>query len=133
MNQYERSIMFNTYVMKVGYVALVILNIGLPCIDGTHSRLWLMQISACVVWVFGLLGGLGYFNQLVPILQIGIVRIIECLYLLLFKYKVTIWWAVGIYILADVIYLVYLLIDKSNYEYVIEESEDDVDTIKSVW
>ena len=113
MNRYERSIMLNTYVMKVGYVLLIVINLVVPCLKGTHSRLWLLQIVACLVWILGLLGGLGYLNQMVPILQIGIVRIIECLYLLLFKYKETRWWIIGLYILIDVIYVVYLLIDKS--------------------
>ena len=125
MNRYERSIMLNTYVMKVGYVLLVIINLAAPCLKGIHSRLWLMQVVICLVWI------LGYLNQMVPILQVGIVRIIECLYLLLFKYKETRWWVVGLYVLVDVIYVVYLLIDKSNYEYVVED-EKDVDSNESV-
>lgn len=131
MNRYERSIMLNTYVMKVGYVLLVIINLAASCLKGIHSRLWLMQVVICLVWILGLLGGLGYLNQMVPILQVGIVRIIECLYLLLFKYKETRWWVVGLYVLVDVIYVVYLLIDKSNYEYVVED-EKDVDSNESV-
>ena len=131
MNRYERNIMLNTYVMKVGYILLIVVNLAVHCLKGTHSRLWLLQITACLVWILGLLGGLGYLNQMVPILQIGIVRIIECLYLLLFKYKETRWWVVGLYILVDVIYVVYLLIDKSNYEYVVED-EKDVDSNESV-
>lgn len=131
MNRYEQSIMLNTYVMKVGYVLLVIINLAAPCLKGIHSRLWLMQVVICLVWILGLLGGLGYLNQMVPILQVGIVRIIECLYLLLFKYKETRWWVVGLYVLVDVIYVVYLLIDKSNYEYVVED-EKDVDSNESV-
>ena len=127
MNRYERSIMLNTYVMKVGYVLLVIINLAAPCLKGIHSRLWLMQVVICLVWILGL----GYLNQMVPILQVGIVRIIECLYLLLFKYKETRWWVVGLYVLVDVIYVVYLLIDKSNYEYVVED-EKDVDSNESV-
>ena len=54
--------MFNTYVMKVGYVLLIVINLAVPCLKGTHSRLWLLQIAACLVWILGLLGGLGFLN-----------------------------------------------------------------------
>ena len=76
------------------------------------------------MWFFGLLGGLGYFNQYTPILPIGIIRIVEIGYALLFKFKVTSWIAIGVFILIDIIFIAFLLLDKASYAYVTEEDKD---------
>ena len=69
------------------------------------------------------MGGLGYFNQNTPILPLGIIRILQIGLYLLFKHKAVNWIIIGIYLALDAIFLLFLLFDKANYEYV-EENRD---------
>lgn len=124
MNKYERGILLNTFIMKVLYVILLLVNLFLPTIKNTYFHFSILQIVVIIMWLFGLLGGLGYFNQYTPILSIGIIRIIEIGYALLFKFKVTNWIAIGVFILIDIIFTVFLLLDKASYAYVTEEDKD---------
>ena len=124
MNKYERGILLNTFIMKVLYVILLLVNLFLPTIKNTYFHFSILQSVVIIMWLFGLLGGLGYFNQYTPILPIGIIRIIEIGYALLFKFKVTNWIAIGVFILIDIIFTVFLLLDKASYAYVTEEDKD---------
>lgn len=124
MNKYERGILLNTFIMKVLYVILLLVNLFLPTIKNTYFHFSILQIVVIITWFFGLLGGLGYFNQYTPILPIGIIRIVEIGYALLFKFKVTNWIAIGVFILIDIIFIAFLLLDKASYAYVTEEDKD---------
>lgn len=125
MNKYESNIMANTLIMKIFYVIIVIVNMALPYYKDWHWTFSIFQFAIVIIWFFGLLGGLGYFNQTTPILPLGISRIIQVGVYLLFKFKQINWAVIGVFILLDVIYLVFLLFDKANYYYETEELLND--------
>lgn len=124
MNKYEKSILVNTFFMKCLYAIVVLVNLFLPIVKGTYFHFSILQLAIIITWLFGLLGGLGYFNQYTPILPVGVIRIIEIGYSLLFRFKQTNWLFIMICVLIDVIFIVFLLLDKASYTYVIEEDKD---------
>ena len=127
MNRYEKNLMFNVTVMKVLYVVIVFVNIFISQKKGVFFSLNIFQIVLCVTWFFGLLGGLGYFGQKIPIIPLGIIRVLEALYYGLLRGKLN-WWVFAIQVMLDIIYFTFLLFDKSNYAYEKEEAVDGVKT-----
>lgn len=127
MNRYEKNLMFNVTVMKVLYVIIVFVNIFISQKKGVFFSLNIFQIILCVAWFFGLLGGLGYFGQKLPIIPLGIIRVLEALYYGLLRGKLN-WWVFAIQVMLDIIYFTFLLFDKSNYAY---EKEGAVDGVKT--
>ena len=123
MNKYESNIMVNTVIMKVFYVVIVLVNLLLPYHRDWHWSFSIFQLAIVITWFFGLMGGLGYFNQNTPILPLGIIRILQIGLYLLFKHKAVNWIIIGIYLALDATFLLFLLFDKANYEYV-EENRD---------
>lgn len=127
MNKYEKSLMFNTYIMKVGFVLILLTNLFIPVFKDTYFHFSLFQLGAIIIWLFGLLSGLGYFNQDTPILQIFILRIFEMGWYALLHRQKTNWWMFVIFIILDVVYMAFLLIDKSSYTYETEEVDNSAD------
>lgn len=127
MNKYEANIMVNTFVMKVLYCIIVVVNLALPFYKNWEWHFSILQLVAVIIWFFGLLGGLGYFNQATPILQIGILRIFQLGAYFLFKRAIINWVIIIVFLALDVFFLLFLLFDKSNYYYEIVEVEEDAD------
>ena len=125
MNRYERNLMFNIKVMKILYLVIVCLNIFLPIKAGMIFYLSIPQIIICFIWLFGLLNGMGYFSQHLPILPIGITRFIEILYYGVLRGSMN-WWAFAIQVMVDIIYFTFLVFDKSNYTYEREVTQDGI-------
>lgn len=125
MNRYEANIMVNTFVMKVLYCILLIVNMALPFYKNWVWHFSIIQLIIVVIWFFGLLGGLGYFNQSTPILQIGIVRIFQLGAYFLFKRAMINWIVILVYLALDLFFLLFLLFDKANYYYEIVEVDED--------
>lgn len=121
MNRYERNLMLNVTLMKIFYVCLVLVNILLPVQRNTFFSTNLLQIIVVIVWFFGLLGGMGYFDQMTPVLPIGIVRFVELIYYGFLKEGYLNWIAFVIYVGLDIIYMTFLFFDKAGYEYKKEE------------
>lgn len=133
MNKYEKSILFIPQVLKALYVIILCVNLFLPL--GTDGKLGfsLFQVAACVIHFIGLLAGIGYlvvstheyrdgaelFEQRtsLPIILIGILRVGQLLYYLMFragKIKLSMF---AVLIILDVIFVAILLIDKGHYGY----------------
>lgn len=125
MNKYERNLMFNVSVMKIIYVLIVICNLLLPIRRDVFISISPLQIVAVIIWLFGLLGGMGYFDQRTPILPIGILRFIEVLYYAVLRTKYINWVSFCVYLILDIIFVAFLFFDKANYMYVKEDSTDE--------
>lgn len=125
MNKYERNLMFNVHVMKLIYVLVVFCNLLLPIRRDTLFCISPLQIVAVIVWLFGLLGGMGYFDQRTPILPIGILRFVEVLYYGVLRTNYINWIGFAIYVVLDIIFMAFLFFDKANYTYVKEEATDE--------
>ena len=127
MNRYEKNLMFNVTVMKVLYVIIVFVNIFVSQKKGVLISLNLLQIALCFAWFFGLLGGLGYFGQRLPIIPLGIIRLLEVLYYGVLRSRMN-WWVFVIQVMLDIIYFTFLLFDKSNYAYEKEVAVNGIET-----
>lgn len=124
MNRYERNLMVNITIMKILYVLTLFINLLIPIKRSTFFYVSLFQIIIVIIWFFGLLGGMGFFDQRTPILPIGVVRLIEIIYYGVIRTGFINWIALGIYIIFDIIYIAFLFFDKANYEYKSEVFED---------
>ena len=124
MNKYEKSLMFNITVMKIGFAIIALVNLFFPVYKDEVFQFSLFQIGAVGIWFFGMLGGMGYLNQSIPIVQIGLLRIFEVMFYVILRLDRVNWWAFLIFIILDVAYLVFLLLDKANYSYEYEEVDN---------
>lgn len=113
--------MANVYIMKILFAIICCINIFLPFYRDWKFHFSIFQVLILIFWFIGLLGGLGYFNQSTPIVQIGLIRIVQICIYLLFKFKLINWVIIGIFLFFDIAFLMLLLFDKANYEYVTEE------------
>ena len=127
MNKYEKSLMFNVTIMKIGFVIIALTNFFLPVYKDTYFQFSLFQIGVIIIWFYGLMNGIGYGHQNVPIVAIGLLRIAEAGYHALIHFEKTNWWVFLVFIVMDVIYLAFLLIDKSSYTYTTEEVDNSAD------
>jgi hypothetical protein len=117
--------MVNTIIMKVLFAIIAISNLVLPFYKDWSWRFSVFQIIAVLIWVYGLMGGLGYFNQATPILAIGILRMLQAGCYLIFRRSQINWIVFAIFIALDVIFTIFLIFDKANYEYVKEEVSNE--------
>lgn len=125
MNKYERNLMFNITVMKVIYVLIIFCNLLLPIRRDVLFSISPLQIIAIIIWLFGLLGGMGYFDQRTPVLPIGILRFVEILYYAVLRTDYINWIGFGICVLLDIIFIAFLFFDKANYTYVKEDASNE--------
>lgn len=117
--------MTNIVIMKILFVIIMVANLGIPYYKDWSWHFSIFQMLIVIFWFFGLLGGLGYFEQATPIVQIGITRIVQCGSYLLFKIKIVNWITIGIFILLDIVFLLFLLFDKANYSYEVVEEDNN--------
>ena len=124
---------------KIIYTIVVLFNLFVPLFDAKLGvNVNVFQIAVIVIWTYGMLCSLGYFKKVVsksngvckyeisiPIVPLGIVRILEGMFYA-FLSEVVINWKMFIACIAvDVIYLLLILMDKSNYYYMSVEEEDN--------
>lgn len=116
MDDYQKKMLATLRVMKVLCGIGVAANITLhPGGTPIGLRLSLGAIFIIGAWIWGLLNGLGYFNQSIPIFFLGLCRLVQAGYnLWRGKFNTLVF---CILIVVDVIWLFYLLIHKSKYEY----------------
>ncbi len=117
MSEQQRKMLATLKRMKflcaIGVIANVLLHPDVPFLG---IRFSIAQTILILIWLYGLINGLGYLNQNVPLFQIGIVRGGQIAYLLLRHFTVSLPSAV-ILIAMDVIWVVYLLSHKAKYYY----------------
>ena len=110
--------MFNTKLMKVFYIVLVIANLFVPLKKSTGGYVFsisIFNIIALGILFYALLIGLGYFRHNIPFLWLGVLRIVQGLYKFLIHPENFNWYG----------FLVLVLMDKRNYSYVEEEDDSD--------
>lgn len=120
--------MFNTKLMKVFYIVLVIANLFVPLKKSTGGYVFsisIFNIIALGILFYALLIGLGYFRHNIPFLWLGVLRIVQGLYKFLIHPENFNWYGFLILVLMDVFFIFFLLMDKRNYSYVEEEDDSD--------
>lgn len=131
MNKYEKSILFKPLLMKIFYGIIAVINVAIPLnSDGTWS-FSLFQFGIIAVWFYALLCALGYFcistNEIqgdmelyetkTPILPLVFVRIVEGGFYWITAPHDFNWTYFGALIVIDIVYLVFLMMDKATYGY----------------
>ena len=75
MSEQQRKMLATLKRMKflcaIGVIANVLLHPDVPFLG---IRFSIAQTILILIWLYGLINGLGYLNQNVPLFQIGIVR-----------------------------------------------------------
>lgn len=122
MNKYEKNLMFNVIVMKIIYCIIIFVNLLVPIRRNVYFIISPLQVIIVIVWLFGLLGGMGFFDQRTPVLPIGLLRFIEILDYGVLRTNYMNWWAFAIFVVLDMIFTTFLFFDKANYSYVKEAS-----------
>lgn len=135
---HDKAVLFNLWVSKAFYTIIVILNILLSTTRGKLIfRPTIFSFVAILIWTYGMLAHMGYFKyevgrsedgniqyeSKIPIVQIGVLRIMQVGYGLL-KLKTTNWVPITILIVCDAIYIIFLLMDKGRYYYESECEEE---------
>lgn len=131
MNKYEKSIMFRPMLMKVLFVGIAILNVGMPLNTAEGWSLDLFQLVMVGIWFYATFCALGHFcipanvvqgdmelyEVRTPITPLGFMRIIECGFHWIVNPNTFHWKFFGLLIVFDLLFLFFLLLDKSNYGY----------------
>lgn len=137
IDRYKQKILLPLHIMKGIFIAIVLMNLFLPTtrldtaavsvLAGLGLKLLLVLCTAMIIifHFWGLLNGLGYFNQSVPMVPIIIIRAVESF--LLGANGAVNWVPFGITLFLDLVFLIYLLKDKSSYEYIREKNSELVE------
>lgn len=134
-----KKLKFNLTLSKVIFTIILICNLVLP-LTGKIMQINVLQFVACGIWAYGLLSHLGYFKTQVsdgsdgiiryepntPIIQISMVRLMEFLYYFLINTGIVNWTVFAVLVVLDVSYIIFLLLDKANYVFEMEE-ENGID------
>lgn len=134
-----KKLKVNLVISKGIFIIILVCNLVLP-LTGNIMQLNLFQSILCIIWVYGLLSHLGYFKTQVsdgsdgviryepntPIVQVGLLRLAEFIYYFLIRKSVINWTIFIGLIVGDVIYIMFLLLDKANYVFEMED-EDGLD------
>ena len=121
--------MANIYIARVFYAILVILNVLVPVYAGKSINTFFAQYLVLIFWGYAILSQAGIFKvpvpsdvdddihyeANVPLLQVGLTRILEAVYFAVLKGDVVNWKVFIVYIVLDALFASFLLMDKSRY------------------
>lgn len=117
-NKYEQKIMIGCIVFKIFFILEVIFFIASRFIMKPSIPLTLLFFISIPVAAKAVAGGYGYFNQKTPIWSFTLARGGAAIYTLAFRLKdTTLWILIGIGVVLDWCFILYLLRDKANYVY----------------
>ena len=117
LNKYEKEMMLNLYVLRGIYILLILVNLVLPIFSKTLGFKDIFQWIIIGVHTKGQLNAWGYFEQGVPILSVGFLRIGQVIVHSFIGSNTINWSFYIIVLLVDFTYLFLMFIDKSSYEY----------------
>ena len=131
----NKRMVFFFYVSCIVFTIIAISNLLLPLCNGAWLHPDFFQIGLILVWLYGMLCSLGYFKRevysdnkdtvqyeiYVPIVPIGFLRVGQALFYVLTKKNIDLT-VLCILIVLDLLYIVLILMDKSNYYYECKKS-----------
>lgn len=129
-----KKLLFNLKVSRIFYLVIFVCNIVLP-LQGEIFKVSIFNVVMIILWTYTLFSHLGYFlkqvsenedgeveyENCIPIVKLGIVRIAEAGYFAMFKKGIVDWRIYAVLIGIDIVYIAFLLFDKANYYYESEE------------
>lgn len=133
-----KKLMTNLTISKGMCFVVVFCNLAFPLYNNAYFKVIPLQLLLIVFWLYGLLGHLGYFKTQIakeddkiiyepntPILQIAFCRIVEIAYFLIAKKDVVNWKVFAVLVFMDIIYIAFMLLDKSAYYYEMDASDEE--------
>lgn len=124
LNKYEKKIMFNLHIITALTVIAVVLNLLLPYIENGKLTIFLISqlIPVFGIYVFGWVNSRNAQN--IPIVITFITRTLQGLIFIYWRETLS-WETFRILLFFDILFLVILVLDKSNYKYEFVAKEDD--------
>lgn len=134
----KRPVQIFALLSRIVFIVAVIANFCLPVVENKTIGTNVWNVIVLGLWSYALLSSLGYFKTVVssdedgctvyttavPIVKVGIVRIVEFFWYY-FSRKQNISYRDFItLVVIDVIYMLLLLVDKSSYYYVSMEEDE---------
>lgn len=126
-----KRLLINLWISRVLCCILCVINLIVPMYPESKVNVSIFQFLLIGFWIYGLLSHLGYFKKQVsfdtdeelityetsiPIIQVGLLRIVQFGYYYIahvdYNLKVFV-----VFVIADIIYTVFLLLDKAGYVY----------------
>jgi hypothetical protein len=109
--------MLRLTLLKAVFTILAIFNMFLPIFNPTSIGLSsLFQWVIVAIHFIGLLNGIGYFNQWVPLVPLFFVRVGEVLFYVFLSKKDIYWPVFSIVLIVDMLFILLLLMTKSKYK-----------------
>ncbi len=121
LTKYEKEMLLNLNIIKGVAVLIVMVNFLLPVFQKGIGFNSVFQWIIVAVHIKTLGNAVGIFEQKVPILSIGFLRIFEIGIHSIFKFNPINWSFFLIILVIDFVYLFLLFIDKQSYEYIVED------------
>lgn len=124
LNKYERRIMLNLHIITFLCIVSSILNLVLPWLERSKISIFLLSqlIAIGGIYIYGWVNSRG--SQGVPISTTFIIRGLQA-FIFVFWRKDISWISFGVLVFLDILLILLLVLDKSNYKYTIIRREDD--------
>lgn len=117
-NKYEKRIMVGCIIFKIFFALEVIFFIVSKFIIKSSIALNLLFFISIPIAARAVAGGYGYFNQKTPIWSFTLARGGAAIYTLAFRIKeAPLWILIGVGVVLDWCFILYLLKDKAMYVY----------------
>lgn len=124
LNRYEKRMMLNLHIITLLCVIAIALNFILPWNEYPKINLFLISqiIPVFAIYVYGWLNSRNAQN--IPIAATFIIRSLQALIFIYWKGYVS-WSTFNVILFFDLLLIVILVLDKSNYKYEYVSKEDD--------
>lgn len=136
--RYTKTILLLTRIATALFAVMMAINFIVPVLSTKTLNVNIFTILMCVCWTFTILSANGFFKKIVsnidgeiiydtiiPIMPATLIRLVELGWFYL-KHRSD--FKIGVFlidVILDVVFVVILLADKSNYYYMsVEEDED---------
>lgn len=139
MNKYEKAILFKVQMLRVVSIILIILNLAAPLGLNFTWKFSLFQLLETFILIFGGLTSSGYFcintykeeedvviyeqNTSALLIAFTILRLLEFLYYFTVAKNTINFTMLLILTGLDLLYMIFLFIDKASYGYAVEKTE----------
>lgn len=127
LSSYDKNILFSVRISNVLFVFYTLLNLFCPTYsDSSMGYIKVFSYLSIIFMFIGVLGVHGYFNQIVPMLPVALVRVFQ--FVLCNVTKKLIDTNVIVFIilcLVDMAFCIFFFTDRANYEYIEVKSEED--------
>lgn len=123
-NKYERKMMMNLHLITFLCLVASVLNIALPVMERSGLSIFMLSQLGAIggIYAFGWISARN--AQTIPITVTFILRGLQAVIFIFWRNDLS-WAAFGVLVFLDILLMIVLAIDKSNYKYTVVTREDD--------